>query len=98
MSGEFNEAARVGKRGGGVVFIAMFLSPFVALVAVILTRVIEAAPLWAPIAALALAHWILVAAYVRAKKTANVIVWSVAAVFADVLWFGVLLTLADAVG
>lgn len=91
---------RESKRGGGVVFVAMFLSPFVAIAAVGLTRALSGAPAWAPIVALALVHWVMVTLYIqkRAKGTANVFVWSVAAVLADFMWYGVLLSLADAYG
>jgi len=106
MTDEFNAAARDEKRGGGVVFVAIFLGPFVAVAAVILSRVLgnveqlQAMARWAPVAALVLVHWVVVTLYVKAQRkgTANVFVWSLAAALADLMWFGVLLSLVDAYG
>ncbi len=100
MSEATGEAAQEPKRGGGVVFVAIFLGPFIAVAGVLLSRVLTSAPVWAPIAALAIAHWIVVTAFVRSLKkgSANMFVWSAAAALADLMWFGVLQSLVDAYG
>ena len=96
-----NETARDEKKGGGIVFVAIFLGPFVGGAAVAIARSVENVPMWGPIAALALVHWIVTAQFTRARttarnRTASMLIWSVAAVVADLAWFGVLLTLAAA--
>lgn len=96
------ETALESKRGGFIVFVAIFLGPFVGAGAVAITKALPQAPLWAPLAALALLHWILTAQVARARatgphRTLTMLVWSVGAVVADAMWFGVLLTLAAAV-
>jgi hypothetical protein len=96
-----NDVAREEKKGGGIVFVAIFLGPFIGGAAVAIARAMPDLPMWAPIAALALVHWIVTAQFTRARTTArnriaSMLIWSVAAVVADVAWFGVLLTLAAA--
>ena len=106
MSEGASVTVQEAKRGGGVVFVAIFLGPFIAVAGVILSRVFEnveplqAMARWAPVAALVLVHWVGVTLFVEAQKkgTANVFVWSLAAALADLMWYGVLLSLVDAYG
>lgn len=87
-----------GASGGGIVFVAVFLGPFVGGGAVALAHVLPAIPAWVPIAGLALAHWVLVSLYGRraGSRAGAVVLWSLAAVIADTMWYGVMLTLAAA--
>jgi len=89
------------KKGGMIVFVAIFLGPFVGGLAAWLARSEIVTPVWAPIAGLALVHWVVVSQFVlrtapREGRVFSMLLWSVGAVVADFMWFGVLLTLAAA--
>lgn len=97
----FNERAREEKKGGKIVFVAIFLGPFIGGAAAWLARSGIVTPVWAPIAGLALVHWVVVSQFVlrtapRAGRVGQMLLWSVVAVVADFMWFGVLMTLAAA--
>ncbi len=96
-----SEGAIERKRGGGLVFVAIFLGPFLGAAAVAMERGL-ALPTGAPIAFLTALHLVVLSQFIRmtvaaGKRTSPMVVWSAAVVVADVMWFGVLLTLAAAV-
>ena len=98
MTGNATGESESGASGGGIVFVAIFLGPFVGGGAVAIAHVVSGIPAWAPIGGLALVHWVLVSLFCRRSGSGAgaAVLWSLAAVIADTMWYGVMLTLAAA--